>query len=74
MTKVSIHRLTRDQWLDQNWDVDPNLDRYDQYLSALTYYEFSGTVPAMCYHGCEVEIDGICEHGNPSPFIEGGFV
>lgn len=31
-------------------------------------------VPACCVHGCEVEPDGRCEHGCPSPLIVMGFI
>jgi hypothetical protein len=27
-------------------------------------------VPACCEHGCEVEPDGVCPHGNPSCLVE----
>lgn len=33
---------------------------------------FDGTCPACCAHGCEVEPDGKCPHGNPSLLIEMG--
>lgn len=31
-------------------------------------------VPACCEQGCEVEPDGRCEHGCPSPLIAMGFI
>jgi len=69
MKDVSIYLLTPKQWLDQNWDIDPELPWDTNLLNALAYYEWQGTAPAMCYHGCETELDGFCEHGNPSPFL-----
>lgn len=31
-------------------------------------------VPACCDEGCEVEPDGFCEHGCPSPLIALGMI
>jgi len=31
-------------------------------------------VPACCTEGCEVEPDGTCEHGCPSPLIVMGLI
>jgi hypothetical protein len=31
-------------------------------------------VPACCTEGCEVEPDGTCEHGCPSPLIALGII
>jgi hypothetical protein len=31
-------------------------------------------VPALCDEGCEVEPDGCCEHGCPSPLIALGII
>ena len=69
-----MDRLTRHKWLENNWDLDPDTELDTQYLNALTYYQFHGTVPAMCLYGCEVELDGYCQHNNPSPLIDGGFI
>lgn len=33
---------------------------------ALEEWNEDGIYPALCRHGCEVEVDGICEHGCPS--------
>jgi hypothetical protein len=69
MEDISIYLLTPKQWLEQNWDINPARTFEENLLDALAYYEWQGTAPAMCYHGCEVEPDGFCEHGNPSPFL-----
>jgi hypothetical protein len=31
-------------------------------------------VPACCRNGCEVEPDGRCEHGCPSPLLALGYI
>jgi hypothetical protein len=31
-------------------------------------------VPACCQHGCQVEPDGKCEHGCPSPLVALGYI
>jgi len=74
MAVVSIDRLTPQQWLDQNWDSDPELPFDQNLLKALRHYSNEGVIPALCYHGCEVEPDGICEHGNPSPLLAWHYV
>jgi hypothetical protein len=33
-----------------------------------------GVVPACCSEGCEVEPDGVCEHGFPSVLIASGLI
>jgi hypothetical protein len=41
---------------------------------ALTDWVTDSVVPAMCKDGCEVEPDGICEHGCPSILVAVGVV
>jgi hypothetical protein len=33
-------------------------------------YRYESVVPACCSHGCFVEPDGTCEHGNQSFLME----
>lgn len=35
-------------------------------MEDLEYMAFDSLLPAMCLHGCTVEPDGHCEHGNES--------
>lgn len=35
---------------------------------------FESIVPACCSHGCDVEPDGHCEHGNPSVLLTLGVI
>jgi flavin reductase (DIM6/NTAB) family NADH-FMN oxidoreductase RutF len=72
--KISIN-----QWLDDNWDdmddcFDEDGEGEDRLLTALQYYSNQSVVPALCIHGCEIELDGICQHGNPSPFRKLGII
>lgn len=36
--------------------------------------QFASVIPACCSEGCEVEPDGICQHGNPSVLITLGMI
>lgn len=47
---------------------------YDSVEEMIDDYMFVSVVPACCSHGCEVEPDGRCPHGNPSILIELGIV
>lgn len=38
------------------------------------YCYLESETPAMCLHGCNVEPDGHCEHGNPSVFLFLGMI
>ena len=40
----------------------------------LEEYSNESVVPACCIHGCTVEPDGRCEHGNPSIFLAAGVI
>mgnify|MGYP005855223329 CR=1 FL=1 len=40
------------------------------YEQIVKEYGEESVVPACCSHGCFVEPDGTCEHGNPSFLIE----
>jgi hypothetical protein len=47
------------------------------YDDALDYCLEDGNdsvVIACCVHGCRVEPDGTCEHGNPSVLLELGYI
>lgn len=35
---------------------------------------FDSVVPACCSEGCEVEPDGVCEHGNQSVLLKLGVI
>jgi hypothetical protein len=68
--KISIHK-----WVEEYWeDIAEADDGEDKLLTALNYYSDQGTIPALCRYGCEVELDGVCEHGNPSPLIKLGLI
>ena len=40
----------------------------------LAEYATEAVVPACCNHGCMVEPDGECEHGNKSVLLELGII
>jgi hypothetical protein len=42
---------------------------YDDVMEFLEGECNDSVVPALCLHGCEVEPDGRCEHGCPSPLL-----
>lgn len=47
------------------------------YLDVMDFLENCASdsiVPACCSEGCEVEPDGVCEHGNPSVLIALGMI
>ncbi len=37
-------------------------------------YGYESIVPACCDEGCQVEPDGICEHGGKSFILQLGFI
>ena len=43
------------------------MDRIDELLAR---YGSASAVPALCEHGCFVEPDGHCPHGNPSVLLD----
>lgn len=43
-------------------------------MDALEEWNSDGIVPAMCKEGCEVEPDGICEHGCQSILLRMGVI
>lgn len=47
---------------------------YDDVNSFLEEECSDSVVPALCEDGCEVEPDGTCEHGHPSPLIALGII
>ena len=47
------------------------------YESVMEYLEegcSDSVVTALCVHGCQVEPDGRCEHGCPSPLLAAGII
>lgn len=47
---------------------------YESTADAFEAWSIDSVVPACCDEGCEVEPDGRCEHGCPSPLIAAGLV
>jgi len=72
--KISIHRWMEECWEDIDACAEADDDGEDKLLTALNYYNDRGTIPALCRYGCIVELDGVCEHGNPSPLIKLGLI
>ena len=57
---------TRDETPGQR-DESPDLE-------TLMQWEMEGGCEAACPHGCWVEPDGSCRHGNPSWLLKLGFI
>jgi hypothetical protein len=55
-TRLSVRAFRDEEGLE-----DP-----DEFLEHLRDCLDEGWAPALCSHGCDVEPDGECEHGNPS--------
>jgi len=72
--KISIHKWLEEYWEDIDAYAEADDDGEDKLLTALNYYSDRGTIPALCRYGCIVELDGVCEHGNPSPLIKLGLI
>jgi hypothetical protein len=47
---------------------------YDDVTEFVTEACDDSVVPACCTEGCEVEPDGTCEHGCPSPLMALGII
>lgn len=47
---------------------------YDDVMTFVEEVCSDSVVPACCAEGCDVEPDGRCCHGNPSPLIALGFI
>ena len=71
-------RITLNKWVDihkEDWEDDTSIEAATDILwLLLDYFSNQGTIPALCLHGCEVELDGVCEHNNPSPLIKLGII
>ncbi len=52
--------------------VAPELEAPD--IGTLMEWEAEGGCEAACPHGCWVEPDGVCPHGNPSWLLNLGFI
>ncbi len=50
---------------------EQGIDDLNEYLEELVSDSIS---PAMCTSGCEVEPDGVCEHGHPSILLALGMI
>ena len=48
------------------WEVVKIQGFHEDFWFELEVRIFDGDCPAMCKHGCMVEPDGHCEHGNES--------
>lgn len=68
MKKNNLYRLDWVTYCEQE-----GLDPY-QPEEVLRESLWEGVVTAMCTESCEVEPDGVCPHGCPSPLIPLGFV
>ena len=71
-------RITLNKWVDihkEDWEDDTSIEAAtDTLWLLLDYFSNQGTIPALCLHRCEVELDGVCEHNNPSPLIKLGII
>lgn len=71
-------RITLNKWVDihkDDWeDYDSIEAATDTLWLLLDYFSNQGTIPALCLYGCEVELDGVCEHNNPSPLVKLGII
>ena len=71
-------RITLNKWVDthkDDWEDDTSIEAATDILwLLLDYFSNQGTIPALCLHGCEVELDGVCEHNNPSPLVKMGII
>jgi hypothetical protein len=45
------------------------LNESPELMAELERYVSDSVIPALCDEGCEVEPDGMCEHGAPSILI-----
>lgn len=71
-------RISLTRWVDIHKDFEddePSITgATDTLWLLLDFFSSQGTIPALCVHACEVELDGVCEHGNPSPLIKLGLI
>jgi len=67
MTKVTSEHYLPVQKLAQEYGYSDTFE----FLEAECQ---DSVMPACCTHGCEVEPDGTCEHGCPSPLLLLGFI
>ena len=59
--RISIGKLLKTEGFDNLYDF-------------LEVYAMESVVPALCDEGCQVEPDGRCPHGCPSPLIVLGMI
>lgn len=72
-TRISLAKWveTHKDWEDDELSISGVTDTL---WLLLDFFSNQGTIPALCIHTCEVELDGVCEHGNPSPLIKLGLI
>lgn len=58
----------------KEWRESEGLEDPTEYQDRLADIVMDSVCPAMCLHGCEVEPDGKCEHGNPSLLLALGSI
>lgn len=58
----------------KEWAANEGYTSDAQFQQRLREIVFDSVAPAMCIHGCEVEPDGKCEHGNPSILLAMGMI
>lgn len=59
------HRITLRQWCD-----DYGYANIEDAMGVLQ----DSVMPALCDEGCDVEPDGRCQHGCPSPLLAMGLI
>lgn len=67
MTKITLENYLPVQKLAQEYGYENTFDFLEGECR-------DSVVPACCIHSCEVEPDGKCEHGCPSPLLLLGFI
>jgi len=65
ISKYNPHRISMKRWMEENG--------YENLEDAQDTLQDS-VMPALCDEGCEVEPDGKCPHGCPSPLIAMGII
>ena len=60
------NRISLREWAEDNG--------YESVMEALEGECSDSVMTALCIHGCNVEPDGRCEHGCPSPLLAAGLI
>jgi hypothetical protein len=69
-----IKKKAEEKFEQERIESPQHIDVFEFFMENGMDSVMDSVVPACCKHGCMVEPDGYCEHGNPSMLIANGLI